>query len=87
MLLVVVNIHVLLSYIVVCCRYCYHGQPKYGEIIDTMYDICCFRGVKTEFLDKMESGSVLYIHICCFCCFVVSRWILVYNYIYLYILL
>ena len=75
MLLVVVNIHVLLSYIVVCCRYCCRKQPKHREIIDTTYDICCFRGVKAEFLDKMESGSAFYIHICCFCCYVVSRYI------------
>lgn len=71
MLSVVVNIGTLLLYIVVCCRYCYHGQPKYSEIIDTTYDIRCFRGANAEFLDKMESDPallytyLLFLLLCC----------------------
>lgn len=71
MLSVVVNIYSLLLYIVTCCRYCYHKQPKSSKIIDTTYDICCFRGANAEFLDKMESDPALlytYLLFLLFCC-------------------
>lgn len=59
MLSIVVNIYSLLLYIVPVVAIITINSQKSSDIIDTTYDICCFRGENAEFLDKLESDSVL----------------------------